>query len=147
MTPAKIGAYGQAPRLATEMKAEQLRHSIVVSGSGEASHVVDAVYEDTIGQAAKNGPQIVLFIAGNLSGTSASSFIASYIGKLPGAVTTRPGALGGQAACVPSENGRMAECAWADNDTFGVLASPTLGKTALANELRVMRRQVERRAK
>jgi hypothetical protein len=41
----------------------------------------------------------------------------------------------------------MAECAWADNDTFGVLASPTLGKTALANELRVIRRQVERRAK
>ena len=89
--------------------------------------------------------QIVLFIGGNLSGTSASSFITSFIGKLPGAVTTAAGPLGGEAACVPSAGGNPAECAWADNDTFGLVASPTLDAQALASELRQMRIQVEHR--
>jgi acetaldehyde dehydrogenase (acetylating) len=142
ITPARIGSYALAPNLAKEMKAEQLKSGIVARSSGEATHVVDAVYED----AARTGPEIVLFIGGNLSGTSASSFISSFIGKLQGAVTASPGSLAGDAACVPSVDGRPAECAWADNDTFGVLASPTLSATALANELRQMRPAVERRA-
>src|ERR1017187_9648288 len=147
VTPNTIGAYAQAPALAHEMKAEQLKSGIVARSSGEATHVVDAVYEDVSGPAAQNGPQIVLFIGGNLSGTSAGSFISSFIGKLQGAVTANPGSLSGEAACVPSEDGRLAECAWADNDTFGVIASPTLGAAGLAKELRQMRPAVERVAK
>jgi hypothetical protein len=147
VTPNTIGAYAQAPALAQEMKAEQLKSGIVARSSGEATHVVDAVYEDVSGPAAQNGPQIVLFIGGNLSGTSAGSFISSFIGKLQGAVTANPGSLSGEAACVPSEDGRLAECAWADNDTFGVIASPTLGAAGLAKELRQMRPAVERVAK
>ena len=147
VTPASIGAYLQAPALAKEMKAEQLKTGIVTHSSGEATHVVDAVYEDRTGPAATAGPQILLFIGGNLSGTSAGSFISSFIGKLPGAVITDPGSLGGKAACVPSEDGRLAECAWADNDTFGVIASPTLGATGIAKELRLMRPLIERPAR
>jgi hypothetical protein len=152
------------------MKAAQVRHSIVAQSNGEASNVVAAVYESTASQpspspspghgstapsgagasgASPTAPggtsQIVLFIGGNLSGTSASSFITSFIGKLPGAVTTAAGPLGGEAACVPSAGGNPAECAWADNDTFGLVASPTLDAQALAGELRQMRLQVEHR--
>jgi hypothetical protein len=141
-TPSKLQAYVQDPALAAGMGATALRAEIVKKGSGEASHVVDAVYEDGTGPAAKAGPLILLFVGGNLSG-SAGSFISSFTGLLPGAFVTSPGWLGGQAACVPGVGGHPAECAWADGDTFGLIASPTLSATALANELRVMRPEVE----
>jgi hypothetical protein len=141
-TPSKLGAFALEPQLALGMGAEALRATIVKKGNGEATHVVDAVYEISSGPAAKSGPLIVLFIGGNLSG-SASSFISSFTGLLPGAFVTSPGALGGQAACVPGYSGHPAECAWADNDTFGLFASPTLSAAALGNELRSLRPHVE----
>jgi hypothetical protein len=145
-TPPRLGAFAQDPKLAAGMDAAALRTSIVARSGGEAKHVVDAVYEQTTGAGAALGPQIVLFIGGNLSGTTPQSFISSFTGKLTGAVATSPGSLGGDAACVPSIGGRPAECAWADNDTFGVLASPTLGAASLASELRTMRPLVEHKA-
>ena len=144
-TPQQVGGYHQAPALAQSMKATALRGSIVAESGGEASHAVDAVYEDTTGPAAKSGPLIFLFIGGNLSGSSASSFISSFIDKLPGAQPTAAGPLGGQAACGPSMDGRPAECAWADDDTFGILTSATLGTQQLAAELRALRPAVEHR--
>jgi hypothetical protein len=146
-TPQRLGSYTQAPALAAGMQAAQLRNSIVKQGKGEASHVVDAVYQDGSSSAAQSGSQVFLFIGGNLSGTSAKSFISSFIGGLPHAVTAAPGSLGGAAACAPGVSGRPAECAWADGDTFGLVASPTLGASALASELRQIRPGVERRAK
>lgn len=140
--PRQLGAYVQEPALATGMGAATLRSEIVSHSNGEASHVVDAVYEDSTGTAAKNGPLIVLFVAGNLSG-SAASFINSLTHALPGAFVINPGSLQGQAACVPGVSGHLAECAWADNDTFGVIASPTLSATELGAELRLMRPLVE----
>ena len=68
------------------------------------------------------------------------------IGKVPEAQTTSAGSLGGAAACVPSLNGRLAECVWADDDTFGVVASQTLSAPGLANELRQIRPMVEHQA-
>jgi hypothetical protein len=141
-TPQRLGNFTQAPRLAASMKATQLRDNMTSQSSGEARHVVDAVYQDTTGPAS-SGPQIILFIGGNLSGSSAGSFIASFTGRQPGAVTTSPGSLGGAAACIPSVDGRPAECAWADDDTFGLVLSPTLSAQSLANELRTVRPQVE----
>jgi hypothetical protein len=141
-TPARLLGYVQEPALAAGMDAARLRTEIVKESKGEASHVVDAVYEDSSGSAAKTGPVIILFIGGNLSG-SASSFISSFTGLLPGAFTTSAGSLGGLAACVPGASGRPAECAWADNDTFGLFSSPGLTAAALGRELRAMRPLVE----
>jgi hypothetical protein len=145
-TPQRLGDYAQAPALAAGMGASALRSKIVASSNGEATHVLDAVYEDSTGPAAKSGPLIILFVGGNLTG-SAGSFIQSLTQTLPGAFVISAGPLQGQAACVPSAAGRLAECAWADNDTFGVIASPVLGATALASELRQMRPQFEHAAK
>ncbi len=89
----------------------------------------------------------MLFIGGNLSGSSASSFISSFMSDVPGATSTSAGPLGGDAACIPSTGGNPAECAWADNDTFGLVASPTLGTAALASEMRQMRLQIEHRVR
>jgi hypothetical protein len=136
--PSRLLGYLQQPAMAKNMDAQQLRREIEAKGRGEASHVVDAVYEN-----AKS--QIILFIGGNLSG-SASSFISSFTGMLPNSFVTRPGSLGGEAACVPGASTRPAECAWADNDTFGLIASPDTSANALASELRQIRPLVEHRA-
>jgi len=141
-TPTRLQSYVQDPALAASMGATALRAEIERKGSGEASHVVDAVYEDTTGASAKKPPLILLFVGGNLSG-SAGSFISSFTGSLRSAFVTSPGSLGGQAACVPGVGGHPAECAWADGDTFGLIASPDLSASALASELRLMRPQVE----
>jgi hypothetical protein len=141
-TPTKLQSWVQDPALAASMGATELRTEIVNRGRGEASHVVDAVYEDTAGSAAKKAPLILLFVGGNLSG-SAGGFISSFTGSLQSAFVTSPGSLGGQAACVPGVGGHPAECAWADGDTFGLIASPDLSASVLAHELRLMRPQVE----
>jgi hypothetical protein len=143
VTPDRIGAFAMQPHLAKVMDAGQLQREIVTKSAGEAKHVVYAVYEDTTGAAARSGPQIILFIGGNLTGTSPDGFISSFIGEARGAQRTRAGSMGGQAACVSKAPGSVAECAWADNDTFGVVASPTLTVSALAAELRTVRPQVE----
>jgi hypothetical protein len=142
-TPQRLGGYVVEPSLANGMGANALRNKILAAGGGEASNVVDAVYEDSTG-AAKSGPLIILFVGGNLSG-SANSFITSLTTALPGAFVINPGSLPGEAACVPGTH--LSECAWADNDTFGVIASPTLSATALGDELRIMRPMVEHAAK
>jgi len=49
----------------------------------------------------------------------------------------------GQAACIPGQAGHPAACAWADDNTFGVIQSPSMNASALAAELRLMRPQVE----
>jgi hypothetical protein len=143
VTPARLGTYARNRALAGAMDAEALRKRIVQQSSGEARNVVDAVYEGPAGSSAKAGPPIILFIGGNLAGAAPGAFISSFTGSLKGAVTIGPGSLGGAAACVPSVQGRLAECAWADNDTFGVIASPNLSEAALASELRQMRPLVE----
>jgi hypothetical protein len=39
--------------------------------------------------------------------------------------------------------GSVALCTWADNDTFGVVASPTMSAIRLAAQLRAFRPMVE----
>ena len=144
--PTRLLNYALVPALAKGMNAEALRTEIVKAGHGEASNVVDGVYEDRSGTAAKGGPVIVLFVGGHLSG-SANSFISSFTGLLRGAFVISPGPMAGQAACVPAYSGHLAECAWADNDTFGFIASPTLSASALSAQLRQIRPLVEHTVK
>jgi hypothetical protein len=144
--PENLGAYAKKPQLAQQMDAAALREQILKQSAGEVHDVVYGVYEDAAGAHGASAPQIMLFMGGNLSGTSPGSFISAFTGKLENAETAEAGPLGGEAACVPSVNGRGAECVWADNDTFGVVASQTLSPSSLANEMRHMRPMVEHRA-
>jgi hypothetical protein len=144
-TPQHLNGYAQSPRLAATAEAQKLRDQIVQQSGGEVSHVVYAAYQGTNPDATTE--PIILFIGGNLSGSSASSFISSFMGMVPHATAVSAGSLGGAAACAPSENGKPAECAWADDDTFGLVLSPSLTATALGNELREMRPLVEHTAK
>jgi hypothetical protein len=144
--PQRLPGYVLEPSMVASTGASALRDHLVASSGGEATRVVDAVYEDTAGASGKSVPQIVVFVGGHLAG-SASSFIDSLTQALPGAVTVSPGSLHGHAACAPSRPGRPAECAWADSDTFGVLVSPGLTATELSAQLRLMRPYIEHAVK
>jgi hypothetical protein len=144
-TPAAVGAFSRQQVNAT---AKDLKQRILSAGAGNVKNVVAAVYKQTKGPGTSKGPQIVVFIGGNLTGNvSGSDLISAYMDKLHNAFTTQAGSLGGQAACAPGTNGSPSECAWADGDTFGVLLSATLTAQGLADELVQMRPQVEHAVK
>jgi hypothetical protein len=146
--PAKLDGFIKDPALANAAHAQQLRNGIVAGAAGEVKNVVGAVYEQSTGPGTSTGPQIIVFIGGNLTGGgSAGSFISGFTAQLHRSFTTGAGVLGGQAACAPGSNGRPAECAWADDDTFGVIISPTLSAAGLASEMRQMRPLVEHAAR
>jgi hypothetical protein len=140
--PSRLPGFVLEPSMLASAGASSLRSNLVASSAGEATHVQDAVYEDAASATGNSTPQIVVFVGGHLAG-SASAFIGSLTQALPGAYNVNPGVLHGQAACAPSRSGQPAECAWADNDTFGVLVSPSLTASALSAELRRMRPDLE----
>ena len=146
VTPGKLGAYIRRPQLEKQMNASQLQREVIAKSAGQASHVISAVYEDGTSASSAKAPQMILFIGGNLSGVSPGGFIASFTQQSKGAFQTSPGALGGSAACVNAQAsvpGSVALCTWADNDKFGVVASPTMSATRLATQLRAIRPLVE----
>jgi hypothetical protein len=149
VAPAHLGPYVQRPQLAASMDAKRLQQQVIARGAGQASHVVYAVYEDPASVPSGGSPQIILFIGGNLSGVTASDFLTSFTQQFKGAHPTSAGSMGGSAACVSAQagTGGVALCTWADNDTFGVVASPTMSAAQLAVQMRTIRPGVERRVR
>ena len=146
LTPAKLGDYVRQPQLEQKMDAKQLQRQVIAGSAGQARHVVYAVYQNSAGGANGKNPQIMLFIGGNLSGTSPGDFISSFTSQSKGAHLTSAGSLGGQAACVKAQAsaaGSVALCTWADNDTFGLVASPAMNVSQLAAQMRAIRPSVE----
>jgi len=150
VTPVKIGAFVRRPQLEQQMHAKDLQQQVVSKSAGQASNVVDAVYEANAAAAGGTSPQVFLFIGGHLSGVSPSGFITSFTNEFKGAQSTSAGSMGGQAACVSAQvnvAGSVALCTWADDDTFGLVASPTMDATQLGAQMRAIRPQVEHAAK
>ncbi len=149
VTPARLGAYVRSPQLEQQMGARNLQQQVISKSGGQASHVIYAVYQNNAA-ASGGSPQVILFIGGHLSGVSPSGFISSFSTQFKGARSTSPGSMGGSAACVNANanvTGQVALCTWADNDTFGVVASPTMSAAQLAAQMRVIRPQVEHAAR
>lgn len=145
-TPARLGEYVRRPQLARQMGVAQLKQHIIANSSGQASHVVSAVYEKGSTVPGGPAPQAILFIGGKLTGASATASIKAFDQHFRDAKQMSAGRLGGRAACVPAQPGtnNAAVCAWFDNDTFGELVSPNMSASALANELRAIRPSIER---
>ena len=67
-------------------------------------------------------------------------------GGMGGRAALPQGGMGGRAACVNAQQnvaGSVALCTWADNDTFGLVASPTMDAAQLGAEMRAIRPDVE----
>jgi hypothetical protein len=148
VTPNQLNAFTRRPALEQQMNVAQLRQDVVNTSSGQARHVVEAVYEAG-NSTSGSTPQIVLFIGGNLLNASPQVSVTSFTQRFKGAKITSAGGLG-QAACVnatASQPGSVAMCAWFDNDSFGEVVSPTMNAKALANAMRQIRPHVELVAK
>jgi hypothetical protein len=144
VTPSKIGGYLRRPQLEQQMNGKELQQQVIAKSGGQVSHVVYAVYQDNAGVSGSSGP--ILLIGGNLSGVSPGAFIASFTKEFKGAQNAGAGSMGGQAACVSAQANAAASvamCIWADSDTFGVLASPTMGSAELAVRMLAIRPHVE----
>jgi hypothetical protein len=147
-TPAKIGSFSRTLDLEHQADVAALKTKVINMSSGQASHVVSAVYESG-NSAAGNGTQIVMFIGGHLANADPAASITSFTQQFKGAKVVSPGAGGGRAACVQDGTGAnaVAMCAWFDNDSFGEIVSPTMGATALAASMHTIRPSVEHLAK
>ena len=146
--PDKIGAYARTVDLEHQADVAALREKVIKMSSGQASHVVSAVYESG-NSAAGNTAQIIMFIGGHLANADPASSITSFTQQFRGATVVSAGALGGKAACVQEGTGSnsVAMCAWFDSDSFGEIVSPTMNATALANAMHTVRPSVEVLAK
>jgi len=148
-TPAKIGTYARTVDLERQTNVAQLRDDVIKMSSGQASHVVTAVYES--GNAAGgNTEQIIMFIGGHLANAAPATSVTSFMQRFPGAHVVNAGSLGGKAACVEEGGGTsdsVSMCAWFDNDSFGEIVSPTMNATNLAAAMTTVRPAVEQVAK
>lgn len=149
VTPAEIGTYVRTLDLERQTHLAELRDEVIKMSSGQASKVVSAVYES--GNSAAGGTeQIVMFIGGHLANAAPAPSVADFTAKFPGAVVVGAGTLGGKAACVAKEAGTpdaVSMCAWFDDDSFGVVVSPTMNAASLAGVMRTFRPSVELLAK
>jgi hypothetical protein len=149
VSPNQLGAFTRRPALEQQMNVGQLRQDVINTSSGQASHIVEGVYESGSSTSGAT-PQIILFIGGNLANGNPADSVTSFTKRFKGATLTSAGALGGEAVCVNangSEPGSVAMCAWFDNDSFGEVVSPTMKADSLASTMRQIRPKVELLAK
>jgi hypothetical protein len=149
VVPAKLGTFVRRPQLEQQMNVKQLQQQLIARSGGQASRVISAVYENGSAPSGSAQPQILLFIGGHLTGVSPSGFISSFTTQFRGAQAASAGPLGGSASCVSAQAGSPSSvslCTWADSDTFGVIASPTMNATQLSAQMRLIRPQVEHTA-
>jgi hypothetical protein len=149
VSPNQLGAFTRRPALEQQMNVGQLRQDVVNTSSGQASHVVEGVYESGSSSPGST-PQIILFIGGNLANANPVDSVTSFTKRFRGATVTSAGTMAGKAVCVnatASEPGSVAMCAWFDNDSFGEVVSPTMNASTLASTMRQIRPKVELVAK
>jgi hypothetical protein len=132
--PAALGAYRWAPDLEKNADLPVLAASAAEMGGGQVSGSRARTYERPAPAGA--APQLLDVIGGRLPSTSPASSIITLIRKYPSAHVVPAGPMGGSAACFEQTAGTadsVAMCAWSDDDTFGILVSPTLNAADLAN--------------
>ena len=147
-TPATIGDYTRTKNVERQADLNALKQKLIAASHGQASNFVTAVYESG-NSAAGSDTQIVMFIGAHLANADPDASIAAFTQQYKGAEVVSAGPGGGKAACVQGGKGGKAEalCAWFDNDSMGIVDSPSMKATALAAEMQAMRPSVELRAK
>jgi hypothetical protein len=132
--PAALGPYKWAPDLEKNAGLPTLAASVAEMGGGQMSGIRARTYDRPAPGGA--APQVLEVIGGRLPGTSPASSIITLIRKYPGTHVVPAGPIGGSAACFEQTAGTAdstAICAWSDNDSFGILTSPTLNAASLAD--------------
>jgi len=142
--PDKIGSYAISNAVGSK-DLTSLRQEFVQMTHGQATDVLSGAFQAG-GPTTGGTPEIVMTIDAHLANDNASSSIAGFMSDYKDAAMEPAGPLGGQAACAESAAGtadNVAICAWFDNDSFGVLVSPSMNAKVLAGQLQTFRSAVE----
>ena len=143
--PPRIETYVRTVDLERQADLAHLRSEVIQMSSGQASHVVSAIYESG-NSAAGNTTEIIMFIGGHLANADPAASIAGFTQKFAGAQVVSAGATGGKAVCAEegtNPTNSVAICAWFDNDSFAEITSPTMTASKLADAMRTIRPSVE----
>ncbi|HLJ99644.1 MAG TPA: hypothetical protein VKU39_07015, partial [Streptosporangiaceae bacterium] len=140
--PQRVGIFGQDQNLGMKLGLPQFTQRFAQLG-----HFTDtmsgafATAKTTAGLPSSE----MLVIEGHLANDNAADSMREFVKSYPGAVAVPAGPLGGDAACVEmnTAKGPMAVCAWFDNDTIGMVMSPTMAAHDLAISMPSFRSAVE----
>lgn len=144
--PTQLGSYMRSPSLEKAMNISGLGEQVVKGSSGQASHVLSAVYvQGNVTPGPGSRQQIFMFVGGHLASSDPAASIARFEQQYPSAQVVPAGSLGGEAACATTtaNNESAAMCVWFDNDSFGTLVSPAMSSAKLANTLDTVRPGIE----
>lgn len=145
VTPASVETYQWAPALEKKSDLPALRKEFSQQLGIPISQVVSREYESG---AAPGGstPEIVMYLGGHLPNQSPADSLRNFQQKYKNAVQVNAGPMGGVAVCVETALGTtnsVAQCAWFDDDSVGVLDSPTMTTSQLASVMLQYRPEVE----
>jgi len=141
--PAAIGDYTRTKDLERQSDMNALKQKLIAASHGQATNFAMGVYESG-NSAAGNDTQIVMFVGAHLANSDPAAAVKAFTQQVKGATIVSPGPGGGKAVC--AQGATEAMCAWFDNDSLGLLDSPSMKAAALAEEMRSMRPSVEIRA-
>lgn len=140
--PQRIGIFSQDPS-----QGKKLGLAGFTQRFAQLGHTTDTMSAAFSAAKTASGlpSSVMMVIEGHLANDNAVDSMKDFMKSYPGAVAVPAGPLGGQAACVSlnTAQGPMAMCAWFDNDTIGMVMSPTVAAHELANSMPSFRSAVE----
>jgi hypothetical protein len=145
VTPASVVSYQWSPALEKKSDLAALRKEFSQQLGIPISQVVSREYESGAAPGAST-PEIVMYLGGHLPNQSPANSLANFQQKYKNAVQVNAGPMGGDAVCVETALGTtnsVAQCAWFDDDSVGVLDSPTMTISQLASVMLRFRPEVE----
>jgi hypothetical protein len=142
VTPARVASYQWAPALEQKSGLPALHNEFSKMLGGQ---VVSREYESGAAPGASS-PEIVLYLGGHLPNQSPVNSMHNFQQEFKNAVQVNAGPMGGDAVCVETAVGTtnsVALCAWFDDDSVGVVDSPTMTTSQLASVMLQFRPVVE----
>jgi hypothetical protein len=143
--PNKIGSAYVSSKVVDKADIAKLRQEFEAMTQGKATDVLSGTYQAG-GLATGGNLQIVMTIDAHLPNDNAAASISGFMQEYKDSFVVPAGPLGGEAACAESEVGNADDvsiCAWFDNDSFGVVVSPSMEARSLAGQLQMFRSAVE----
>ena len=147
IVPASVASYQWAPKL--ESGLGPLINKFRAELGSSSTNVVAREYQSGSATAGSS-PQLVAFIGGHLPNQSPTSSLHNFMQDFKGAQVVSAGPMGGDAACTQVSAGTSdsaALCVWFDNDSVGVIWSPTMSAAKLDPVMLQFRPYVEHTAK
>ncbi|HEX6526614.1 MAG TPA: hypothetical protein VF070_42340 [Streptosporangiaceae bacterium] len=146
--PTTIASYERAPNLEKNSDLPALVRKFSKSLGIPVSSVVSREYESGAASTVTGGTQaqIVMFIGAHLPNQSPDNSMHNFIQEYKDVQVVSAGPMGGQAGCTETAAGtpkQVVQCVWFDNDSVGVVLSPTLTIDQLPGVMLSFRSKVE----